>query len=213
MPSKARPEPQWESVVSEPRAGSPWLQRFESVIMLLAVIMPLMLAAALGVCAGRGYWQRWPGAPQPQSPNAGDEAIRLGRRAETLPDVKYDGGGRAHLGEYSVKVYDPVNRTTLRADFVLEGEIACADRAGFDSWMAGHGRALREQVMVAVRNSDTAELTDPKLTVLGGKLLARVNRSFNEPFLKSVKFKSFLLYESVRNSDYVLWEEANDTRR
>ncbi len=124
--------------------------------------------------------------------------------------MKYEGDGRANLGDYSVKIYDPVTRTALRADFALEGETSCGDRPSFDNWLAGHRYLLREQVMIAVRNGNVEEFTDPKLGLLSRKIVARVNRILGRPFLKSVRFKGFVLYESVQNSEFTLWEEARN---
>ncbi len=186
-----------------------WVRRLEPIVWGASVILPVALLTVLGVCAGRQYWQQWHRRPESFAQGLGNEPTRLGHRPETPADMRYEADGCAHLGDYSVKLYDPANGTTLRADFTLSGETDCADRASFDGWIARHGRFLREQVMVTVRNSNLKELSGSKQEALERKLVARVNRSLGKPFLKSVRFKSYVLYESVRNSDYVLWEGAD----
>lgn len=211
MASDPRTEPAWETVVSQPPDLPRWLTRLEPVAILVAVLVPLALLAVLGVCAGRQYWRQWLSRPHPSPDASTCMSSRLGCRPGVPADMQYEAEGRAHLGEYSVDLYDPASRTTLRADFALSGETTCAEQKRFERWIARHGRFLREQVMVTVRNGDLKELSGPKQAVLGRKLVARVNRSLGEPFLKSVTFKNFVLYESVRNSDFVLREEGDDT--
>jgi hypothetical protein len=123
--------------------------------------------------------------------------------------MQYKSKGRAHLGQYSIKIHDPVTNTTLRTDFALEGETEYGDSKAFEEWVAAHHCLFREQVMVALRNGEISDFTDPKLTLLSRKLVAQVNRAFGRPFLKDIKFKGFCLYESIQNSDFTLWEEAN----
>lgn len=195
----------------------------ELVIMLIALVTPLLLLATLGVCATRPDWvSRLARGPAEASSNTGQQAAKaeeaakpeesigqLGQRAAGDPQMKYDGKGRAHLGEYSIRIYDPGTTMTFRTDFSLEGETTCANPQAFQQWVANHHCLFREQVAVTFRSGDVSEFIDPKLTVLSRKLIAQVNRTLGEPFLKSVKFKGFRLYESVQNSEFVLWEDAN----
>ncbi len=178
--------------------------------MLLAVVMPLTLLTLLGICVGRQYWRQLSARSEIQPTCSAEGAARLGRRPETSAEMRYEGNGRVYLGQYSVSRYDPVTHTSLRADFSLEAETTCPDEASFQNWIAGHHCLLREQVMIAVRDGETKELTDPNLALLSRKLVARVNRSLDEPFLKSIEFKGFLLYESVQNSNFVLVDERRE---
>jgi hypothetical protein len=194
----------------------------EVSIMLVATIMPLLLLATLGVSVSRSEWYRSltaGAAPQepptadkekPAPKPAAEEPTTLGQPAPGDPEMKYEGKGRAHLGDYSVKIYDPDTCTTFRTDFALEGETTCENPQVFQQWMAAHHCLFREQVMVTVRNGQLPEFSDRKLSSLSRKLVAQVNRAVGEPFLKSVRFTGFRLYESVQNSEFVLWEEAND---
>jgi len=109
-----------------------------------------------------------------------------------------------------VRIYDPDTCTTFRTDFALEGDTTCNDPQAFQQWVSAHHCLFREQVMVTVRNGRLTEFTDPNLALLSRKLVAQVNRQLGGIFLKSVRFKGFRLFESVQNSEFVPWEEANE---
>jgi cobalamin biosynthesis protein CobT len=118
----------------------------------------------------------------------------------------YLGEGRAKLGDYSVKIYDPVTRSMLRADFRLEGVTACEDEAAFQDFAKARLYFFREQVMIALRSSEVADFADPQLQVLKRRLSARVNRAMGYPFVRSVDVKEFAIYESVDNAPYTRWQ-------
>ena len=109
------------------------------------------------------------------------------------------GDGKFELGDFSVRIFDPINRTTLRSDFHLEGNTIFDDEDGFQDFMQSNHRQFREQIMVAVRNCDVEELADPDLRLLEKKLAARVNRAMDRPILKSVRIGNLTLYESASN--------------
>lgn len=120
----------------------------------------------------------------------------------------YLGEGKACLGPFSVKIFDPLTRTMLRTDFVLEAVIACEDEAEFQHFLRARLQFFREQVMVAMRTSDAVDFADSSLALVKRRILARVNRALGHRFLKSVELKDFVVYESVDNSPYVRWQPA-----
>lgn len=113
------------------------------------------------------------------------------------------GHGKADLGSYSVRIFDPAGRTTLRTDFRLQGRTVCKDQASFDEFIGRHHRFFREQVMVTLRNCDLEDLADPRFRLLEKKLVSRVNRALGRRFLRSAEIEDFSLYEAVGQSGFV----------
>ncbi len=114
-----------------------------------------------------------------------------------LKDLKYSKGGRAVLGDYDVKVFDPIANSTQMASFHLTGTMVDDDAEEFWSFMKRNRQSFREQVNITVRNSEAEELIDPQLRILRKRLVARVNRSAGKPFLKSVDLEGFAMSRSV----------------
>lgn len=127
--------------------------------------------------------------------------------------MSYLGDGRAALGKYSVKTFDPLSRTTLRTDFRLEGRTACEDEDAFAEFMKSNHRFFREQVTATVRNCDLGDMTDPNLQLLERKLVATVNRALGRRFLESVEIKDFQLFEQFGDSGFVRHEVSGDAKR
>jgi len=126
--------------------------------------------------------------------------------AETAEAVAYLGQGPSKLGEFRIKLFDPVTRTVLRVSFRLEGVIACADETAFQSFLKSSLRFFREQIQVAVRSSDVPDFSDPQLRVLRRRMIARVNRAYNRDYLRSLEIKDLAVHESIDNAPYVRWQ-------
>ena len=99
------------------------------------------------------------------------------------------------IGDYSVTAFQPVSNTTLRIDFKLFGEVLKSDQAEFTRLYESSQHRFREQVIVTVRNSDIADLTDPGLGLIKRKILEKVNRQLGKPLLKGVVFSEFSFVE------------------
>lgn len=150
-----------------------------------------------------------PGKEERSSHAAGREKLEGDEATDGADDQPaYLGKGRARLGLFSVKIFDPLTHTMLRTDFGLEGVIVCEDEAEFQRFLRSSQQFFREQVMVAIRTSDAVDFADPSLQLVKRRIVARVNRALGRPFLKSVDLKSFTVYESVENSPYVRWQPA-----
>jgi hypothetical protein len=136
-----------------------------------------------------------------------------GCRAKVVK-LKYFGDGRAELGEYSIRMFDPLTHITLRAEFTLEGSTDCKSESTFQNFMKSNNRFFREQVNVALRSCDPEQLVETDVGTLQRKLVTQVNRSLERDFLSTVKIKDFALYESVNKSGFVRLnsnKEAEDT--
>jgi hypothetical protein len=191
-----------------------WHHRwFKSLVCVVLAIVMVSVFGPWSGCTGQNPWDRWladfrVGEGGRENPNA-----RFGYRRENEEQEKkpqplpaYHGDGKAELGEYSVRMFDPVTHSTLRTDFRLEGLTAVGNEAAFQRFMRGNQRFFREQVIVALRTCDPEELIDPDLDLLGRKSVARVNRTLGKRFLKDVEIEDFALYESVDKSSFVRCE-------
>jgi hypothetical protein len=120
-----------------------------------------------------------------------------------LDDLSYKEGGRVDLGEFAVRVFDPATGNSLQITLRLRGTLVDDDQDAFWAFMSGHHRAFREQVAVTIRNCDVEDLLDPRLRVLKGKLVSRINRGLGRRLLKSVGIDDYKLYESLAGTDFV----------
>jgi hypothetical protein len=179
-------------------------------IIVLLLLIPILVLSLWGAITQRNTWQDWLSKLKPAFSSGlgiGSKSDKTGSRSEVEEGTfDYLGEGVARLGEYSIKVFDPVSKCTLRTDFRLEGKTTCEHAGEFDDFKRRRHRFFQEQVMIAIRNSELDDLTDPKRTMLSKKLIARVNRALDERFLDSVVFKEFYLFESVDNSGFVQWQ-------
>jgi len=178
------------------RRAPKWRRRCRAGVLILVATLPFVLGATWAVYAGGGPWRDWLARLKPSG--SGQTDCATGE-----PGVAYRGDGRVELGDFSIKVFNPVTRVLLRTDFRLEGVTSCTDQEAFEQFIKGRHRIFREQVMVSVRNSDLDELTDPKLRLLKRRIVARVNLALGERFLRSVDVKDFSLLESFDRSDFV----------
>lgn len=216
-------EPQWNSTARDAtreRGRSAAARRRSSgLLTLVAIVTPLALLTALGLLAYQRAWfsNLARGATTdaklldavPASGADDAEPAAPGQRAAVDHEMCYKTEGWAFLGQYSIKLYDPASHLIFRANFALDGETCCRDARSFAHWAAAHHCLLREQIMVAVRESQLADLMEPKLERLQNRLVTQVNRMVGEPFLTSVRFKGFCLYQSSDNASFVLWEESS----
>jgi len=173
-------------------------------IILVCVVGLWVAGLGTWVVLGRpNVWRDWLAKMKLSGSNNTGTVGRKACRKAKAAKLAYFDDGRAELGQFSIRMFDPLTRTTLRTDFRLEGRTVCPDKQAFDHFMQSNHRLFREQVMVTLRNCQPEELADPDLRLLGRKLVARVNRALDRQFLKSVEFKDFALFESVENAAFV----------
>ncbi len=162
------------------------------------------------VWCGPDAWRHW----MPKMSFSKDGLSRNGqstnRQRDSSTNPSYLGEGRAELGDFSIRVFNPVTHTTLRTDFRLEGKTSCRNKNSFDQFMKNNQRFFREQVAVTMRDCKSEELTDPNFSLLGKKLVSRVNRALGKKFLKSVAFNDFTLHEAVGASCFVEYDLPSD---
>lgn len=169
---------------------------------VLASAAIVLVAALWGGFAYRSRWRDWFGLFE--GAIGGRSAASRERSAGGgLPGVKNLGNGRYDFGEFTIRSFDPVTKTTLRSQFRLEARSAMPDDSEFERFMQGRCWMLREQVLVALRGSNLEELTEPEQGLVERKVVSRVNRSFGQRVLDSVDLKDFELTESVEKSSFV----------
>ncbi len=114
------------------------------------------------------------------------------------------------LGAFSLTVFNPNTNSNLLIDFHLYGTVSGAategnaekadkseesDAAKLENLLKKHKHRFRDQVIVTVRNSQIADLTDPGLGLIKRQILAKTNALLGEPLLKEIVFSDFVVVE------------------
>jgi flagellar FliL protein len=115
------------------------------------------------------------------------------------------------LGAFSLTVFNPNTNNNLLIDFHLFGTVAGApaaaesaekpekaeegDVAKLESLLKKNKHRFRDQVIVTIRNSQIADLTDPGLGLIKRQILAKTNALLGEPLVKEVVFSDFVVVE------------------
>jgi len=100
------------------------------------------------------------------------------------------------LKEFSVTIYQPASNSTLRIDFHLHGIVAASDKKDFDHLFELNQNRFREQVMVAVRSAEMADLTDPSLGLIKRTILEKARNILGRPLLQELIISD---YSSMEN--------------
>ncbi|MEA1952068.1 MAG: hypothetical protein U9N87_11825 [Planctomycetota bacterium] len=139
----------------------------------------------------------------------GDQDENSGNRADgsASGDSGLAVGGKTDFGQVSVRFFNPITRGRLLAEFELNGVSVLEDGPELKKIIKNKYRFVREQATIAVRNSNAAELADPKLKLLERRVLIRINRSLDRPLLRSVDLAHFSLSEATPEMN-LLGEDA-----
>ncbi len=190
---------------SRSKGASGW-QNWKGLLTLLLVLQPLVASALAGAYINRDMWGDWIRRLAQGNPGGGMGRGGLGAIAPREPTVVYYGPGQLSLGDFSIYIYDPVTKITLRTDFRLDSRAECENRQSFDAFVAMYHRLVREQVMTAVRNAPLEELTQSDHRLLKRRILTQVNLMLGQPFLKSVDLKNFSLWESADHMSFLPYQ-------
>lgn len=106
-----------------------------------------------------------------------------------------EGMSEVDLGQFGVTAFQPASNTTLRIDFHLYATIPHAEEEHFNEVYASTQHRVREQVIVTIRNSEIADLTDPGLGLIKRKILEKTNRLLGKAYLQNVVFSDFSFVE------------------
>ncbi|MCS7303905.1 MAG: flagellar basal body-associated FliL family protein [Thermoguttaceae bacterium] len=173
---------------------------------LVLLLQPLIVSIVVGGYLKQHRWGDWIRRLARWGLGASRTTGGLGALAPREPTLVYYRPGEVSLGEFSIAIYDPVTRITLRADFRLDARAKCDNRQAFDAFVLMHHRLVRDQVMTAVRNASLEELTDPEHRLLRRRILTQVNRMLGQQFLQAVEIKNFSLWESVDQMSFLPYQ-------
>jgi len=187
-----------------PIGGLDW----KGMLTLFLLLQPLVGSVLAGAYITRHTWGEWIRRLAMGGFGGTGGVSTLGAIAPREPTVVYYRPGQLSLGDFSISMYDPVTRSTLRADFRLEAHAQCENRQAFEAFVLMHHRLVRDQVMAAVRNASLEELTDPEHRLLKRRILSQVNRTLGQPFLKAVDLKNFSLWESVDQMSFLPYQPS-----
>jgi flagellar FliL protein len=128
-------------------------------------------------------------------------AEQTAKEADPHDPASHHGDESAHatmeadMGQFGVTAFQPANNSTLRIDFHLYGTVLETDATDFEHVYASTQNRIREQVIVTIRNSEIADLTDPGLGLIKRKILEKTNRLLGKPLLQNVVFSDFSFVE------------------
>src|SRR5208283_2271910 len=110
------------------------------------------------------------------------------KKGEADPAGEGDGPANVEvdLKEFSVTIYQPASNSTLRIDFHLHGIVDKDKKKEFDHLFELNQNRFREQVMVAVRSAEMADLTDPSLGLIKRTILDKAHKVLGQPLLQEV---------------------------
>ncbi len=99
------------------------------------------------------------------------------------------------LGSYHVVTFNTDTGTSLNIDFELYGTVLAKEETEFTHLFEANKVRLREQILVTLRSSDVADLSDPDLGLLKRQILEKTNRTLGKPLLSEAIFSKFSFIE------------------
>lgn len=114
----------------------------------------------------------------------------------------HGGGGGAHddthevtLGTYHIVSFNPKTGTSLSIDFDLFGVVLAEEEAEFSHLYTAHEKRISEQITIAVRGMESADLTDPGLGLIKRIILEKTNRALGKPLVREAIISQFSFME------------------
>ncbi|MFO0898265.1 MAG: hypothetical protein U0836_12650 [Pirellulales bacterium] len=180
-----------EAHAPAPEAAAPPAKR--STLRYILVAVGILIVVGL---EGAAAWMLFPRHEEEPTAEAGEKGEGEHAAADPLaPEGSHEGRKEVDLGEFSVTSFQPVSGTTLSINFHLYGAVLEADDGEFHELFEENRHRFRESVIVIVRSSDLADLTDAGLGLIKRKVLEKTNRALGKPLLKDVVFSEFSLVE------------------
>ncbi|MBL8828297.1 MAG: hypothetical protein JNM18_15050 [Planctomycetaceae bacterium] len=137
-----------------------------------------------------------PPAPQPEKEAAKELPPEPVKEPEEEPVADASKADKeVDLGEFSVSAHQAASNVTYRVDFHLYGTIPADKDEEYTKLMETKGKRVREQVLVTVRSSELADLTDAGLGLIKRRILATTNKILGKPLMQSVVFTDFRFNE------------------
>jgi len=110
-------------------------------------------------------------------------------------------GGAAHntcevtLGTYHIVSFNPKTGTSLSIDFDLFGVVLAEEKDEFAHLYAAHEKRISEQITIAVRGMESADLVDPGLGLIKRIILEKTNRALGKPLVREAIVSQFAFME------------------
>jgi hypothetical protein len=121
---------------------------------------------------------------------AHDEHAEEGEEGHGKHDIR-----EVKLGSYHVVTFNTDTGTSLNIDFELYGTVLAKEEEEFTHLFEANKVRLREQILVTVRGTDVADLSDPDLGLLKRQILEKTNRTLGKPLLNEAIFSKFSFIE------------------
>ena len=153
-----------------------WLRLCLAVLFLAIPVIAGLSGPSIAKNAWRGFWRGVHVATGVQ-PALSDRENGQQTADKPLSGQKID------FGTLNASIFNPITRARLRVEFDIEGIAACDDPTAAKTIKSKY-RFIREQAVIAVRNSGAAELEDERLRLLRRRILIRINRSLERPLFK-----------------------------
>lgn len=165
------------------------IQSLGEALVLLMALSPVFLIGL--VASSKNHWMNWL------------EKIGVneswGKETSNIPPAAtWKGEGVADFGSFSVQTYDPVSGLVRSVHFQMHAVMPYSEQSEFETFIRRTGYAIRDEVLVTVRASTLAELSDAEL--LGRKITTRVNRVFGGETVRSVQISDLSMTEFAPES-------------
>jgi hypothetical protein len=110
-----------------------------------------------------------------------------------------DAHGNAHgehtkevnLGAYHIVSFNHKTGASLSVDFELFGTVLESEAQEFDHLYMAHEKRISEQITIAVRGMQVADLSDPGLGLIKRIILEKTNRALGKPLLREAVINQF----------------------
>ena len=100
-----------------------------------------------------------------------------------------------NLGSYHIVSFNPKTGTSLSIDFELFGAVLAEEEAEFSHLYTAHEKRISEQITIAVRGMEAADLTDPGLGLIKRIILEKTNRALGKPLVREAIISEFSFME------------------
>jgi flagellar FliL protein len=110
-------------------------------------------------------------------------------------DAHGEGAREVTLGVYHIVSFNPKTSASLSVDFELFGTVLAAEEPEFQHLYEAHEKRISEQITIAVRGLQAADLTDPGLGLLKRIILEKTNRALGKPLVREAVVSQFSFIE------------------
>ncbi len=126
-------------------------------------------------------------------------AARAGEDSDTAsgPEENFSGEDlrEVELGKIPVTRYNPESDTTLNIDIELFAVVLADDVDLMQTRLAANASRVKEQIILTLLSSNTADLSDPGLGLIKRRISDKVNRALGRTLVREVLVTKFNFVE------------------